>query len=87
MFKKDKAVKLQKDLLQKGYNFINICAEFEDDDIVSRLHCVLLREQPEDEYYPTCPIDITYHLSSEDALELLEHWVEQVRISPDPRKL
>jgi hypothetical protein len=87
MFKKQQAVKLQKDLLQKGYNFINICAEFEDDDIVSILHCVLLREHTEDEYCPTCPLDITYHLSSEDALKLLEHWVEQVRISPDPRKL
>jgi hypothetical protein len=87
MFKKERAVKLQKDLLKKGYNFINICAEFEDDDIVSILHCVLLREQPEDEYCPTCPVDITYHLSSEDALELLEHWVEKIRISPDPRTL
>ncbi len=89
MFNTQQAVKLQKELIEKGYNYIHIYTD-QFDGIVSILHCVLLKEPIENDYTPYCQlddVDITYHLSSEEALELLEHWVEQIRISPDPRSL
>jgi hydrogenase maturation factor len=86
MTNKEKAVMLQKELIEKGYNYINICAD-QEDGIVSILHCALLKEHMEDDYFPGCDMDITYHLSSDKALELLEQWVEQISIYPDPRRL
>jgi len=86
MKKVNKAARLQSELLDKGFNFIEICDET-DDGAVSILHCVLIREVGETHSSAVCPVSIIYDLSSDNALEILEKWLEQITIYPDPRTI
>lgn len=83
---KSKAERLQQDLLNKGFLSIEIC-DVIDDEYVSIEHCVLTKSNKDSEHSDSCILYKRFDLSSQEAIELLEKWVEQISIYPDPRRL
>jgi hypothetical protein len=79
------AEKLQSDLLNKGFKRIELC-DIEDDGVVEIKHYTLSKAD-EPSKPDSCLYFHSIDLNSEQALNVLENWMNQIMINPDPRRL
>jgi hypothetical protein len=86
MQKVNEAAKLQNDLLEKGFRSIERCDDL-DDGIVTISHYVLSKDEKPSEISSDCPLHKLFDLTSEEAVEILQKWMNQTVIYPDPRSL
>jgi hypothetical protein len=80
------AVKLQNELLDKGFRSIEKC-DIIDDGVVTITHYALSKEIRPSDNRETCPLYHWHHLADEEAVQILEKWISQTVIYPDPRNL
>jgi hypothetical protein len=83
---KKEAVKLQNELLEKGFRSIERCDDH-DDYMVTITHYSLSKSDKPSENTELCFLYKWFDLGSEEAVEILEKWMDQSTIYPDPRSL
>lgn len=86
MATQSRAAKLQNELLDKGFRSIEKC-DIIDDGVVNLTHYALSKGIRPSDNRETCPLYYWYHLADEEALQILEKWISQTVIYPDPRNL
>jgi len=84
MAKVSPAVNLQKELLEKGFRSIEFCDD-QDDGMVTISHYFLTKEKGPSQNTDSCLIRKWYDLEGEEAVQILEKWMAQIVIFPDPR--
>jgi hypothetical protein len=80
------AVKLQEQLLEKGFKSIEFCDDIEDGLVTISHHYLTKDEGPSKDTKP-CLNHKWYDLASVEAVQILEKWMAQTEIFPDPRVL
>jgi hypothetical protein len=86
MAKKSPAIKLQEELLEKGFRSIELCDD-QDDHMVTITHYSLSKRDKPSENPDPCLMYKWFSLGSDEAVEILEKWMDQTAIHPDPRSL
>ena len=79
------AAELQKHLIDKGYVTIEFC-DIEEDGFVEILHYSLSKND-EIAKPDSCILHESLDLNSAKALKVLDSWLSQIKIYPDPRSL
>ena len=86
MAKVKPAENLQKKLLEKGFKSIEFCDD-QDDGMVTISHYFLTKEEGPSKNTDSCLIHNWYDLASDEAAQILEKWITQMAVYPDPRSL
>ena len=79
------AANLQQSLVDKGYKFLDFCDTEENG--MNTIHHYSLSKNDEIAKPDSCLLFTQIDLQSKEALEVLEHWLNQIDIYPDPRSL
>ena len=80
------AVTLQEHLIEKGFRSIELCDD-QDDHMVTITHYTLSKSDKPSENPDPCLMYKWYDLAGEEAVEILQKWIDQTAIHPDPRTL
>ena len=83
--KNEDAANLQQTLVDKGYKFLDFCDTEENG--MNTIHHYSLSKNDEIAKPDGCLLFTQIDLQSKEALEVLEHWLNQIDIYPDPRSL
>lgn len=80
------AVNLQKNLLEEGYKSIALC-DIQDDGLVTISYYVLSKDEGIYETNDPCQLNGKIDLNSEKAVQIIDRWINQISIYPDPSSI